>query len=217
MPENDAQKRYWQGVKERRSSSHPAVRAFVAPKLAIVREIIGGRGQTMLEVGAGNGYFSRYLMAEFDLTVVDFSDNMLRLNPLPSHRKLQGMAEALPLQDNSFDVVLCANLLHHVADPATAVREMSRVARRHVVLIEPNALNPAMLLFGIIKKAERGVIKFRPRYVRKLGLDAGMRVASFASHGAIVPNKTPAAFLPILRYFDRRHPLGFYHVAVFNA
>jgi SAM-dependent methyltransferase len=43
--------------------------------------------------------------------------------------ELQGPIEALPVADASFDVVLCAQVLEHVDDPAQAVCELARVVR----------------------------------------------------------------------------------------
>jgi len=40
---------------------------------------------------------------------------------------LQGTVESLPVDDASFDVVLCTQVLEHAADPAAAVAELRRV------------------------------------------------------------------------------------------
>jgi len=215
MPHYYAQKGYWEGIEQRRSPDHPAVRAFCEPKIALVRGEVGQMG-SLLEVGAGNGYFTLELSRYYDLTALDFSMNMLRMNPAPAERKVQGDAESLPFDDDSFDIVLCGNLLHHLASPQSAVKEMTRVARDHVVLIEPNALNPAMLLLGIFKKEERGVVKFTPWYLRRLGRTGGMRLRRFVTQGSILPNKTPQALLPLLRQLDAAQPFAFYNLAVFD-
>jgi SAM-dependent methyltransferase len=41
--------------------------------------------------------------------------------------ELQGSVEALPVEDASYDVVLCAQVLEHCDDPAQAIRELARV------------------------------------------------------------------------------------------
>ena len=41
--------------------------------------------------------------------------------------ELLGPVEALPVEDGSFDVVLCTQVLEHADDPAQAVRELRRV------------------------------------------------------------------------------------------
>jgi ubiquinone/menaquinone biosynthesis C-methylase UbiE len=150
----DLQKDYWEGVDKRRSPDHPAVRAFARAKLDLVLAALPPlpAGTTMLEVGAGNGYFSITFQSAFELSCADFSANVLRINPLSNHRKIVADAQRLPFRDGSFEVAFCGNLLHHLETPATAVQEMARVAARHVVLVEPNALNPLMFLFGVLVK-----------------------------------------------------------------
>jgi SAM-dependent methyltransferase len=47
-------------------------------------------------------------------------------------------AEAMALADNSCDLVLAHEMLHHCRSPHKALLEMLRVSRRHVILLEPN-------------------------------------------------------------------------------
>lgn len=47
-------------------------------------------------------------------------------------------AEAMELADNSYDLVLAHEALHHCRSPHKALLEMLRVSRRHVILLEPN-------------------------------------------------------------------------------
>lgn len=213
----EEQNLYWANVGTRRDPGHPVIRAFAEPKLDFVLKTFGASRGTLLEIGAGNGFFSVGLEREFALTALDFSRRMLDMNPLPADRKVLGRAEALPFPDQSFDVAFCANLLHHLDEPLDAVREMRRVARRHVVILEPNALNPLMFLFGALKREERGTLKFTRRFVEELGHRAGLALEAATTQGFVLPNKTPPFALPLLRKVDRASPLGFYHVAVFRC
>ncbi len=69
------------------------------------------------------------------------------LDPRPSEqadlndaemRTVRVDAEAMELTDNSYDLVLAHEVLHHCRSPHKALLEMLRVSRRHVILLEPN-------------------------------------------------------------------------------
>jgi SAM-dependent methyltransferase len=49
----------------------------------------------------------------------------------------EGVAEALPFGDGSFDLVTFENSLHHVTDIGRALAEAMRVARRAIVIVDP--------------------------------------------------------------------------------
>jgi len=58
-----------------------------------------------------------------------------------------GVAEALPFEDASFDLVTCQTLLIHLADPGAAIDEMVRVTRPGGLLLaaEPNNMSRALI------------------------------------------------------------------------
>jgi SAM-dependent methyltransferase len=209
----EIQRNYWESTGERRSPRHPVAEAFSRPKLEFARRAMTDLDvATVLDVGAGNGYFTWLLEAWGSAVALDFARAMLRQHP--ARVRVQGDAVVLPFANRSFDVTFCGNLLHHLPDPAAAVREMARVARRYVVLVEPNRNNPLMLAFGLIKREERGTIGMHRRRIESLLEAAGLELVASASMGSVVPNKTPLALLPALRVIDGRSPLGFYAVAV---
>ena len=215
----DVQKSYWEGTGKRRTPDHPVVSAFAAGKSTVLCSALPEASQRMhmLEIGAGNGFFSKSLAANFDVHCLDFSERMLQLHPFEADRKTVGNAEVLPFADNSFDVTFCGNLLHHLESPVAAVKEMARVASRHVVIIEPNAANPLMFLFGAVVPEERGTLRFTSGFMRQLAEEAGLKLRQLVTHGTILPNKTPTAVLPIFKSLDLAWPLGFYHVAVLDT
>jgi len=93
-------------------------------------------GERVLDVGCGTGVVARQA-AELvgvtgSVTGVDVAPEMIEVaTSLPSRGApidwRQGDAAALPLADESFDVVLCQMALMFVEDRAAAVRDMRRV------------------------------------------------------------------------------------------
>lgn len=203
------QKHYWESrhLLARRHPEHPVIREYVLPKIQLIKRYVEFRQDTrLLDVGCGNGFFTFYFDQICDATGVDFSEKMLALNPVS--KKQQMDAAALRFDDNTFDIVFCHALLHHVEDIDRVLSEMRRVSKKNVVVLEPNILNPLMFLFSALKKEERGALKFSLPYLRSKIEQNGLAVVTSFSYGMIVPNKTPAFLLPVMRLFNFSQPLG---------
>ncbi len=53
-------------------------------------------------------------------------------------------AESLPFADGSFDVVACRTAAHHFADIRAAAREMARVSRDRVLIVDTTHMGDAI-------------------------------------------------------------------------
>ncbi|MBN2358602.1 MAG: class I SAM-dependent methyltransferase [Deltaproteobacteria bacterium] len=97
---------------------------------------------TWLTVGDGRyGKDAKYILDRgCDALATDISDHLLqeavRSGFLPRYRREN--AESLSFGDSTFDYVFCKDSYHHFPRPMVAFYEMLRVARKGVVLIEPN-------------------------------------------------------------------------------
>jgi ubiquinone/menaquinone biosynthesis C-methylase UbiE len=102
----------------------------------IGRECLEGKGRAALDVGCGEGRFTRTLAGWFE-TVAGIDPHPGRLGKAVEAAKAAGLAidfrsgtaESLPWPDASFDAVIFSNSLHHVADFAGALAEAARVLR----------------------------------------------------------------------------------------
>jgi len=84
---------------------------------------------TALDVATGGGHVARRLR-EAGLEVVT-------CDPAPGMRPdVICRAESLPFADGSFDVVACRTAAHHFADVRAATREMTRVSRDRVLIVD---------------------------------------------------------------------------------
>ena len=91
-----------------------------------------GEGTSALDVATGPGYVAGRAAARgASVVAVDFSDEMLALAATlhPRVDFQQADAEALPFADGSFDAVVAAFLMPHVADLPAVCAELARVVR----------------------------------------------------------------------------------------
>jgi ubiquinone/menaquinone biosynthesis C-methylase UbiE len=112
---------------------------------AVAADALGlAPGHRVLDLGAGACWTTEWLARlNVDVVAMDIAHDMLRVGRTRCAGTSAGLAagdfEALPFADGAFDRALCLNALHHVPDPAAALREIRRVLNAHgrLVLIEP--------------------------------------------------------------------------------
>lgn len=219
MTINNLQKDFWESEKQikRRRPFHPVIRAFVLPKIKFIQENISlTKDTSLLDVGCGNGFFTYYFRQICQVTGLDFSRQMLAMNPHDTDKLILGEAENLPFPNDSFDIVFCSNLLHHLQNPAKALAEMKRTAKTYIIVSEPNRNNPFLFIFNLLKKEERKALKFNKKYLIKLGEKIGLKKINVLISGLIFPNKTPVFLLPLLNNFNFPQPWGGYITIIFK-
>ena len=146
-------------------------------------------------VGGEGIYFLRSGFS--DVTVSDFSANSLIIAGEFDDRlkTLQLNAEALDLPDNSYDLVVVQDGLHHLPRPSLGLTEMLRVASVGIIVIEPyNSVVGKMI--GTEWEDHDGSVNYVYRWDRKmieqtvksylLKTYAGIRVFRFWDHNVVV-------------------------------
>lgn len=140
-------------------------------------------GDTVVEVGGGTGNF----LALFEpihglLVAIDVTHGMLA-EARASHPVIQAVVaegERLPLADRSVDMVACAQMLHHVWEPAEILQEMRRVTRDRVLVVDQVATEvsseaKAMSELETIRDPSHAVSR-PPSELRRLVEASGLRV-----------------------------------------
>ncbi len=202
------QRGWWAKEGRYRGAGHAVSRVYSEGKVDFLERALDlPDGALILDVGTGNGTMFPPLARRHRVFGVDTSPEMLRDHIEPARVGLASVLD-LPFPDRSFDLVVCSCLLHHVPDRARAVREMARVSRRGVYLIEPNRWNPLQSIFSLLVAAERGGLDFDRGYLCRLLTDAGLRVVSSATWGMTFPNKLPRALSAVARRLERPLPMG---------
>ena len=89
-------------------------------------------GETVVDIGAGWGTATRYLLSRgLAVVAVDVDPGAAaRLRDALGVEACVATAEALPFRDNAFDTAISVAALHHVANVEAALREAARVAKR---------------------------------------------------------------------------------------
>lgn len=95
----------------------------------------------LLDIGCGSGAVSSYFAETYAATItgIDVDKEEIRkaqsrTNGLPIHF-LQADATHLPFKDETFDVVTCFDVLHHIKTWKNALKEIKRVLKPNGYLI----------------------------------------------------------------------------------
>jgi ubiquinone/menaquinone biosynthesis C-methylase UbiE len=109
-----------------------------------------------LEVGCGLGYFSRKAVSlGAKVTGIDIGPRLIERcrKKSPNARFIEASVSALPFNTESFDIVLCTEVIEHVEDQKKAFSETYRVLKKggYLVLTTPNKLfKPLFDLLGLV-------------------------------------------------------------------
>jgi SAM-dependent methyltransferase len=110
----------------------------------VVAELAPRPGDTVLDVAAGAAHLGRALapraryVAALDLTpeMLAQGQRLAAADGVANIGFQLGNATALPWLERQFDLVACRFAVHQVADPAAVVREMARVSRGRVAIVD---------------------------------------------------------------------------------
>ncbi|MEN3007698.1 class I SAM-dependent methyltransferase [Pseudothermotoga sp.] len=160
----------------------------------ILRDLLPA-GEKFLEVGAGTGWWLRRFRYS-EVVAIEPSIRMLEIGKknAPWARWICAMGEELPLENESFDVVLLFTVLEFVQDVRKTLNESMRVLKKNGILIVGilNALSSWVALYR--RLGDKGIEPWnRARFYTKedlielLGMCEAEREAIFLSPNAIPP------------------------------
>jgi len=106
-----------------------------------------GLYKKVLDIGAGAGRIELNFKGLASCVCGVDIDNRVLENPYLDEAKL-GYAESIPYKDNSFDIVICNNVLEHLRNPKEVFREIRRLLKKGGIFImkTPNSYHYISIL-----------------------------------------------------------------------
>lgn len=125
--------------------------------IADALESTGGEQLRILEIGGSNNILKTSLENYFANNALGHTVTSLDSDP-GSQPDIVGDVRRMDLEDDSFDIVACFEVLEHIrfSEAADALRELRRVARNHLLLSLPHA----SLLMMLAVKLPRARTRF---------------------------------------------------------
>jgi ubiquinone/menaquinone biosynthesis C-methylase UbiE len=154
------------GNRQKYENINPVQRLLISRFLSQVSRLVSElHCTTLLDAGCAEGYVSHHIQQTVEsgcsVTGVDIDESALRrgVELVPSMGRLVGNVAALPFRTGEFDLVLCTEVLEHLADPAPVLAELHRVTSKYCLLSVPHEPWFRLLNLG------------RGRHLRRLGND----------------------------------------------
>lgn len=110
--------------------------------------------QSILDVGCGEGFTLEKLRENKigkELTGIDFSKSAIEIgkNLHPDLSLKLGTIYHIPFKPNSFDLIICSEVLEHLKYPEKALQELVRVTKKNCIISVPN--EPWFMLANLLR------------------------------------------------------------------
>jgi SAM-dependent methyltransferase len=188
---------------------------------------VGSVSGVWLDAGCGSGTFSRMLLTNGARAVigVDGSSGMIaQAQGLSVKEKLDdnakfmevGGLEALPLQDEAFDGVICFSVMEYLPDPEASLRELARILKpggravisiphRHSVLRRVQSLTYLRRNSKIsagLAYLDSSYFTINPAWAGAWFSKAGLRLIAHHSFDPFIPRFLHALLPPSLVFYE---------------
>lgn len=171
--------------------------------IELIREIInlnfnGRESIKLIDVGCGDGYLLKEIarkLPEIDLFGIDLSENRVEMAKkfVPTAMLKTADAQDMPFEDQTFDIVVCSEVIEHCLDDTKVLAELSRISKPNSFLI---LTAPNFYTFESISRVLIGRRIAPPSYhlreysynqlIRKIK-GAGFKILKFQSIGFYIP------------------------------
>jgi ubiquinone/menaquinone biosynthesis C-methylase UbiE len=154
---------------EKYDDKNPVVSFVIARFFERLRTVIGELNpRSVLDAGCGEGEMLRRGVLPEGLHPVCLDLRTESLAEVDARKRVCASVQALPFAARRFDVVMCLEVLEHLDDPASAVRDLARVAREAVVVSVP--YEPYFRIGNVLRGKHLGGLGNHPEHVQHWNL-----------------------------------------------
>jgi ubiquinone/menaquinone biosynthesis C-methylase UbiE len=103
----------------------------------IIAQLIPEDVNSILDIGCGNGLITNELAKKYQVVGVDRSKAALEF---VKGDKIEASCDSVPVEDQSFDMVLSSELLEHLDAPTfeKTIKELERISKKYILVGVPN-------------------------------------------------------------------------------
>lgn len=174
-------------------------KSFEFTKSALLRAIGKPSGKNIVDIGCGTGHISSVFSKDNLIIGIDISYKILFHARRKGIFPIQSSATKLPLKSNSFDIIICNNLLQTILDGENVLEEISRVTsiggRIYITTANKN---------GILNK----IFSFleREKY-KRMRLYSMQEIVAYLSKKGIEATGIYYLSLPLLKVWNKKSDL----------
>ncbi len=172
-----------------------------------VVELLSHTEGSLLDIGCGSGFYLEILSREereywgaLDLSHRKLNFARSNIN-CSSVIFVQGHATDLPFRDNSFDWILCSEVIEHLLDPHAALREINRVCRNGALITTPTNTS----LYRMFKKRLGIRVKYGGTHIREFSQNELLQACEKAGFSVRTFVATPLIEFPGIYWMLRSH------------
>jgi len=129
---------------KKHTSNNPLKKLFIYNFFGIILKLLKNlKVESVLDVGCGEGFTLNKLSENKIGKIyegIDYSREAIAIGKklYPNLDLKQGDVYKLPYKDESFDLVICSEVLEHLEEPEKGLRELIRVSKKYLLLSVPN-------------------------------------------------------------------------------
>lgn len=173
------------------------IKNFYRSLLSLVKDV---HPKSVLDAGCGEGFTLEQVNNKKKGTLlegIDSSSEAIRIGIKmhPSFKLIVGDIYDLPYKNNSFDLVLCTEVLEHLAYPKKAFKEIHRVSKKYIVISVPN--EPFFLLSNLLRGKYLSRLGNHPEHINHWTI-LSLKRFIHVNNGKIVRTKYPFPWILVL-------------------